>query len=293
MRWLLRLELFTSCAALELSLKVMQLVAQSVVLLIFVLRTYALYGCSRKVLVSLSSLALAVVIGYAFLIVWTMIFSIQNWDDFDGISFTGMSCLELMESPSWIFWLGLFIFDIVVLVMTLAKTYKVSRELRATPKRMPLASLMLRDGSIYFVMMAVLHLANIVPSLAELWSQPPDMLEFFTSLIFYDIGSISGPLSILTNCVSVTLTSRLMLNLHEHAHAGVLSTGAEADASLVSGIIFRDLGPTHRPQSDEYALANLDGLEISRQAEDNDYIPPMEIMEPLLMDDDIARVSHV
>lgn len=43
-------------------------------------------------------------------------------------------------------WLGVLAIDIVVLVMTLAKTRGVARDLHVNSKRMPLATLMLRDG---------------------------------------------------------------------------------------------------------------------------------------------------
>lgn len=43
-------------------------------------------------------------------------------------------------------WLGLLVIDIVVLAMTLAKTHGVARDLRVIPNKMPLATLMLRDG---------------------------------------------------------------------------------------------------------------------------------------------------
>ncbi|KII84071.1 hypothetical protein PLICRDRAFT_46402 [Plicaturopsis crispa FD-325 SS-3] len=283
------------CVKLQRSHDVILLVSQLVVVLIFVLRTYALCGCRRNVLVSLGTLILVFVIAH---VIWIFIYGgfrphMNNYDDnfVEDMYMNGLVCLEDSESDSWLLWLGAFAVDICVLVMTIRKTCGVSRDLRAIPKRMPLATLMLRDGSIYFMIMAILHLSNIVVYWLSM-VDPSYHVERVTWMT--GGGSTSGPLSEMSNCLAVTLTSRLMLNLHEHAHAGVLSTGAEADASLVSGIIFRDLVPAQHPQSNEYALAEFHGPEIDPQAENDAYIPPMEFaLEPLLTNADLQRVSDV
>ncbi|KAG5734400.1 hypothetical protein E4T56_gene7159 [Termitomyces sp. T112] len=62
-----------------------------------------------------------------------------------------------------------------------------------------------KDGAIYFAVMAFANLANI--------------------LTFYLCGPfMRGGLSTFASGISVTMISRLMLNLHENANAGIYST---------------------------------------------------------------------
>ncbi|KII84084.1 hypothetical protein PLICRDRAFT_46417, partial [Plicaturopsis crispa FD-325 SS-3] len=266
---------------------------QLIVASVFVLRTYALYGCRKRVLFSLGSLFIAMAMtNIGFLIVYGVSTLGQTYDGpyygFTSRSLTtdhvyGISCVYFYQPIGWILWPANLAVDVIVLVMTLTKTYKLAKDLKVTSGRIPLATLMLRDGSIYFAVMTCLHLSIVI--LFCLWVPLPA----------YDIGggqnldSLTSPLSVLTNCLSVALTSRLMLNLHKRAHVGILSTGAQASASIVSGIVFRDLGHIQPVEH----IVNPDGPEIPRKEEDVPQIPSVEPIEPLSKDVDVRRMSHV
>ncbi|KAF8874546.1 hypothetical protein BD779DRAFT_1804908 [Infundibulicybe gibba] len=101
-------------------------------------------------------------------------------------------------------WVALFAYDSIVFVLTLVKTWQAGRKIQIRP-RLPIVALLLRDGSIYFAVMALANLANI--------------------LTFYFCGPfLRGGLSTFAGSISVTMISRFMLNLHETATIGIFST---------------------------------------------------------------------
>ncbi|KAF8890463.1 hypothetical protein BD779DRAFT_1517895 [Infundibulicybe gibba] len=84
------------------------------------------------------------------------------------------------------------------------KTWREGRNV-AIHRRLPMITLFLRDGGIYFAVMALANLANI--------------------LTFYFCGPfLQGGLSTFSSSISVTMMSRFMLNLHETANIGIFST---------------------------------------------------------------------
>ncbi|KAF8874554.1 hypothetical protein BD779DRAFT_1678696 [Infundibulicybe gibba] len=100
-------------------------------------------------------------------------------------------------------WEALFVYDSIIFALTLAKTWQAARKIRIHT-RLPIIALLLRDGAIYFAVMALANLANI--------------------LTFYFCGPfLRGGLSTFSNNISVTMMSRLMLNLHETATVGIFS----------------------------------------------------------------------
>ncbi|KAF8874537.1 hypothetical protein BD779DRAFT_251463 [Infundibulicybe gibba] len=79
------------------------------------------------------------------------------------------------------------------------------RHMKFRTRGLTLITLLLRDGAIYFAVMALSNLANI--------------------LTFYLCGPfLRGGLSTFSTSISVTIMSRLILNLHETANIGLFST---------------------------------------------------------------------
>jgi len=102
-------------------------------------------------------------------------------------------------------WEALFVYDLLIFSLTLRKTWKARKDHSITGINVPLISLILRDGAIYFAVMALCNLSNI--------------------LTFYLCGPfLRGGLSTFASSISVTMMSRLMLNLHETAELGIMST---------------------------------------------------------------------
>ncbi|KAJ7661159.1 hypothetical protein B0H17DRAFT_1337266 [Mycena rosella] len=101
-------------------------------------------------------------------------------------------------------WEGLFVFDTVIFGLTVFNAYSATRQLGSL-MHLPLHRVILRDGALYFSIMALANLANICT--------------------FYLGGSLfRGSFSTFASCISVTMMSRLMLNLHEHADIGILTS---------------------------------------------------------------------
>ncbi|KAL1941716.1 hypothetical protein VTO73DRAFT_6716 [Trametes versicolor] len=95
-------------------------------------------------------------------------------------------------------WEALFVFDLMVFSLTLGKTLSERYRTRVTSGRHDIISLILRDGSMYFAVMASVNFAN--------------------TLTFYFLEPLlRGCLSTFASSVSVTMMSRLMLNLQGSA----------------------------------------------------------------------------
>ncbi|KAL0958498.1 hypothetical protein HGRIS_000641 [Hohenbuehelia grisea] len=113
-------------------------------------------------------------------------------------------------------WEALLVYDTLLIILTIFKTYETTR--RASNSALGgfwrrlwvghgglnILALVLRDGALYFIVMALANLANI--------------------LTFYFAGSLlRGGLSTFASIISVTMMSRLMLNLHKSADVGIMS----------------------------------------------------------------------
>ncbi|KAI0766317.1 hypothetical protein BC629DRAFT_900736 [Irpex lacteus] len=96
-------------------------------------------------------------------------------------------------------WEALFTFDLLIFSLTIARTYNTRiRYGYGNGRTMDLVTLMVRDGAVYFGAMVLVQGANVIT--------------------FYASGPLlRGTLSTLASDVSVTMMSRLMLNLHRTA----------------------------------------------------------------------------
>ncbi|KII90418.1 hypothetical protein PLICRDRAFT_38955 [Plicaturopsis crispa FD-325 SS-3] len=229
-------------------------VSHVTVMIILILRTYAIYGCNRKILAVLSGFALGIGVFLVYFLsvngkTLARLLNSEDWQlppSLDDQRTNGFVCIaEGAITPVSIAAM-LFVFDLLVLVLTVYKTYGTAKEVRSLSGRLPLVTLILRDGSLYFLLMALAYLVNMTPfdSVLLMHDNISDLRR--ASPVSRSEGYLSGSFSVFANCLSVTLVSRFMLNLHEAAHTGVLSTRADESASIVSGIVFRDIH-AHRP----------------------------------------------
>ncbi|CAK5272337.1 unnamed protein product [Mycena citricolor] len=136
-------------------------------------------------------------------------------DDTAGGCHTGVS--EKVAVHLVVPWEALFVYDWLIFAALFARSIRARREenvrLQIAPRdgEFPLFSLLIRDGAIYFVVMALTNLANI-------------LTFYFTRSI------IKGCVSTLASCLSVTMMSRLMINLHKvDAVKGIFSSNATID----------------------------------------------------------------
>ncbi|KAJ7459995.1 hypothetical protein B0H11DRAFT_2047763 [Mycena galericulata] len=169
---------------------------------VMIIRVYALFGRSRRIFWSMIAAALCP-IGVA---VWSITGQQGSRSLVEG------GChYAVTESSSYRFagpWEALFGFDTMIFAWTIYYAYSAHRQ------RMPqtnLHTVIVRDGAMYFGLIALANLANISTYyFAQIW-------PFFP-----------GSLATFANCMSVTMISRLILNLHERADAGILTEPTES-----------------------------------------------------------------
>ncbi|KAL4244467.1 hypothetical protein ABKN59_008682 [Abortiporus biennis] len=190
---------------------VITLIGQIIASIILLLRTWALYNRSWNIIISTTSFAT----GLAVLVIWsTSNESSDNRTISDGCINTppnasrprmfmhndyGVGLLMNFPLTQGIAgaWEAHIVYDLMIFATVVFKTYRDREQFReAKLSRFgSLLDLILRDGAIYFAVMACANIANTVT--------------------FY-VG-IPGRLSRLASSISVTLVSRMMLNLRKQA----------------------------------------------------------------------------
>ncbi|KAH9953086.1 hypothetical protein BC827DRAFT_193856 [Russula dissimulans] len=166
------------------------------------IRVYALYSQSRRVLGFLTFTALiSVVTGALFA-------SRRNKNDIGPVSSSFIGCSHFTSSATGryhaIAWACMSGFDIVIFSLTLYKAFKIGRGIR-------LLDTIVRDGAMYFFALFIMNLINI-----------------FAYLHFPHFLKSSA--TRLTNVLSTTLVSRMVLNLREQNSAVVnLPTTVETE----------------------------------------------------------------
>ncbi|THH16613.1 hypothetical protein EW146_g4064 [Bondarzewia mesenterica] len=167
---------------------------QVVVCSLLIMRTYALYGRSAKIFALLLTVGLVVV-------------AIASWalvDESNDAVANVQGCYVAISDATGIrvavAWEGELFLDMVIFGLTVARTYQ-HRDVRTWSgglgrRNTGLVQLFLRDGALYFATITLANLLNILT-----YYLAPPMLK--------------GGLSTFSTCISVTMMSRLMLNLHE------------------------------------------------------------------------------
>ncbi|KAG1867394.1 hypothetical protein F4604DRAFT_1777326 [Suillus subluteus] len=173
-----------------------------IICIIMAMRIYALYGCSQRVLTWMTITIIALV-GIACAVTFAQVSG-------DAAILPGVGCYEVYPTETaariGLAWVALFVFDLLIFVLTV---YKICMT-RGLPRlslttRRNVIDVMFQDGVMYFATMALINIPNI--------------LTYYSSSV-----AIRGSLCNFTSCLSVTLISRLVLNLHETTDTGILST---------------------------------------------------------------------
>ncbi|KAJ3747799.1 hypothetical protein DFH05DRAFT_849602 [Lentinula detonsa] len=214
----------SQCLSLQTYHQYYALILQVFIGVLLLLRTYALYERNFKVLVLLVVVGLALLIFGIALLVWgrneiqlqeTVVVSnelgCQLW-----LNQQNASCLALV-------WGGMLLFDFLVFSLTLYKALTLQRDGRVT-----LLSVLMRDGTVYFGVMAISIIANI--------------LTFMLG-----IPETRGMATTFTNSISSIMISRLMFNLRDPG---------------LSRILQHPTTPfLHSPAPPHAAVATLDSLQ--------------------------------
>ncbi|KAJ7214340.1 hypothetical protein GGX14DRAFT_696602 [Mycena pura] len=159
---------------------------------------YALHYRDFRVVLGLSVIGAGVVA----VCVWSMLGQHSSPAFLSGCHVALMSSTAVRLAGSWE---ALFVFDSTVFALTVSRAC-CTRRWTGPPSLadMPLHRVLVHDGALYFGMMALANLSNIGS--------------------FYFGGPLfRGSLSTFASCTSVTMVSRLMLNLHEQAAIGIMS----------------------------------------------------------------------
>ncbi|KAF9549074.1 hypothetical protein CPC08DRAFT_769155 [Agrocybe pediades] len=192
-----------SCRRFTLFRQVFAVVNQIIVSLLLTLRVYALYECSSRILTFMLGTG-TISIGIACL-KWTL-FRQQSTNSLEAV--VGGCHIGLTRETAFRIataWEAVFAYDCLIFTLTIMKTWKGRKNYAITGTRMPLITLILRDGAIYFAVMALANFGNV--------------------LTFYLGGTfLRGGLSMFSSSISITMMARLMLNLHERADDGLFTT---------------------------------------------------------------------
>ncbi|KAJ7053668.1 hypothetical protein C8F01DRAFT_1165815, partial [Mycena amicta] len=189
----------SACSQFCIFREVVLVLTQSLVAGIMVIRIYALFARSKRILYVLLVLLAAVVgvVGYSLKGqhgYYPKVVGGCHWSMSDD---TAMH----LAGP----WIGVFAFDAVVFAMTIYSACS-TRKANGPASPTSIQTLVVRDGALYFGIVALVNLLNIATYYVDSELLCP------------------GSLATIASCVSVTTISRLILNLHDYAsHVGILS----------------------------------------------------------------------
>jgi len=144
----------SSCKPFHLFRELLLVLTQVIVCILLTIRIYALYSCSKRMLTYM--LVTGLTLGG--LAVFAVFFGQSSQS---VLTPTGCHTqLPLIVSVQVAAaWEALFLYDSMLFVMTLHKAYKARYELRL--EGLSMVAIILRDGSIYFGVMAFANLINI------------------------------------------------------------------------------------------------------------------------------------
>ncbi|KIK65870.1 hypothetical protein GYMLUDRAFT_38363 [Collybiopsis luxurians FD-317 M1] len=191
----------TSCSAWTMYQEIFHALAQVIVASLLTLRIYALYDRNKRLLMILSGMVFG---GVVLAIITDLISSSTKLPS----SIPAAGCHDILDLKNAalvaVGWEILFLYDVLLFGMTLRKAYLAKYHTGISRfGRVSLFSVVIRDGTIYYAIMCLFNFLNV-----------------FT---FYITGNsfLSAPFSSIASCMSVTLTSRLMLHLHQFAAQGL------------------------------------------------------------------------
>ncbi|KAG1736237.1 hypothetical protein EDB19DRAFT_1050232 [Suillus lakei] len=182
------------------------------------IRAYALYGGSKRLLAWMVIILFSLAVGV----------SVGTFGHFSGNAtiLPGVGCYEIYTADAaarvGLAWVAEFVFELLTFILIVYRTCKTRSLLRLSlVTRRDIIDVIFRDGTMYFGVMALVNVPNILT---------------------YYFGSVAtrGCLATFTSCMSVTLISRLVLNLHNKStDAGIVSIPAQDDGSSLAVLTTR------------------------------------------------------
>ncbi|KAG2048007.1 hypothetical protein BDR06DRAFT_795045 [Suillus hirtellus] len=201
-----------SCWKYVMVVHVLRVFQQVFICFTLTLRTYALYAYRGRLLVWMGIIGLTLVLGIISARAFRYI-SVNGAIGGGG----GCCCYETFPTTtsihSGIAWIMMFIYELLIFIITVFRTWKT--------RGLPRFSLIYRRD----ILDVIFHDGVIGVTLVNL----PNILTYFCGP---DI--IRGCLGPFTTCMSATLISRLMLNLHGCVDTGIFSTPAETSPDILT-----------------------------------------------------------
>nr|GAT51855.1 predicted protein [Mycena chlorophos] len=193
----------SACRGVNLFRQLLLMVNQSLICVLLTVRLYALYGRGSRLWMYFAAAAL----GLLALAMW----GISGRESYPLPNVNGCHLGNSFDAGVHLAvpWEALFLYDCMIAVALFWKSFTSSKTV-AGRRDTTLLGLLIRDGAIYFLAMATANLGNI--------------------LTFYLTNDLlRGCLSTFASCLSVTMMSRLMLNLHAIESKGIFSSIATID----------------------------------------------------------------
>ncbi|KAJ7138916.1 hypothetical protein C8R46DRAFT_1234155 [Mycena filopes] len=190
------------------------------------LRMYALYNRSRRILWLVGVVS-----------VLLMGFSVWTTQGQQGSLMTVLPGCHPRLAPSTahrfaLSWAVLYAFDTLIFGLTLYHGISMRRKL-GSHSPMALHQIILRDGILYFGVLVLSNLANVLTLVGNDDSAAPQPI-------------LPGTFATLGNCISITMMSRMMLNLHAQADQGIMKVQSDSGffAEVPSAIPLRAYPPS-------------------------------------------------
>jgi len=186
---------------------------------ILILRTYALYENSWRILVLLCSVGLAAVV-YGLFAVFSLQVGAYTPHDLPSteclLPASGAMTKGLSQA-----WIGNVFFDTLVFSLTLIKALRTKREGSS------ILDVIMRDGAMYFGVMILTSISVII-----------------SFRIFRSEAYLTGMTATLTNVLSSTMISRLMLNLRDPKLLFENASKAQPSMTVSGELVFHHEGST-------------------------------------------------
>ncbi|KAJ7214459.1 hypothetical protein GGX14DRAFT_63856 [Mycena pura] len=202
------------CAALDFYHETFIITIQVIIGVMLILRTYALYERNGRILGFMLVFSASIIcIGVGSTIYTNHKAPATDQEPVLPLSIGCVSPVTQAESKGLIIaWSAMGLFDCMIFSLTLYKTLS-----RRRPKGLNLLSLLMRDGCIYFGVMVISNLCNI---LSFVFGTPYTRGLFNTT----------------TNIISSLMISRLMLNIRDPALAKDVNSDSQDSSAVQWGV---------------------------------------------------------
>ncbi|KAH8810473.1 hypothetical protein DL96DRAFT_1627287 [Flagelloscypha sp. PMI_526] len=183
----------TLCGILKKYHQALLKASQVVVAIVLAYRLYAIWNCDKRILTIICIL----VASGAAIAGWSIASSPDADEDSEGgCPQPGLSKQVAVRRA--IPWECMFVYDLIVFLLTVVKSYQGMNKSGGVgmKSQMPLLNVMVRDGTLYFLAITLANAANV-------------------GSFYLGSSRMRGSLSTFASSISVSLASRIILNLHK------------------------------------------------------------------------------